>query len=167
MRNDEVLGTTQTTAYDTIWIGQNSIVYFQFKVYKVDASEVETLIFSSSVGFRNGVNGSGISYTTGICPETSLDPTDHIRVKCYIEITDSTPDVLKQTFNTEDLGASKLDSATWTFYAYFFIVDYGGGSYSFNFRYGKWTTDSRIENFSWTSAPVGIASKRLLVGVGV
>jgi len=35
------------------------------------------------------------------------------------------------------------------------------------FAHGNATYDSRIENFTWSIAAAGIASKRLLVGVGL
>jgi hypothetical protein len=49
-------------------------------------------------------------------PETSLSPTDAIVVRVYWKFADETTWTLCATFITEQLGASKLNAATWTCY---------------------------------------------------
>jgi len=92
------------------------------------------------------------------CPSVSLNPTDSIVVRVYARIPSGTGTWTLMTggvFSTEQLGASQLNSATWTvYYVGSFIYDANlrraGISFHFDGNY-----NSRIENFSW-SVPVAL-----------
>jgi hypothetical protein len=84
-------------------------------------------------------------------PETSLSPTDAIVVRVYWRFGDETAWTLCATFITEQLGASKLDAATWTCYYTeshtATLVPTPRSAMNFHI---DGTYLSRIENFTWT-----------------
>jgi hypothetical protein len=147
--------------------GAGYTCYYGFRVYKLSASNVETEITSGWVtGSTRSTSGSGFQSWTWNCPQTSLDPTDKIRVYLSAKV-DATGGVAVQ-FTTEALGVTQLDAATWTFYMYT-ERSYDAGTTFADIYYGSIVLgyDSRIENFSYSTPAVGIASKRLLRGVGL
>jgi len=168
MRNDYTLQTTQGTT--SAFVNLNSYSgnvyvtqYFKVEVYKLSDS-TETLLATSNVGSGSS---SGLVSFTGNIPETDMLPTDKIRIKVYSDDF-SPPTTLRATFTTGALNALKMDAATWTFYCYL-LRSYNPQLVisSYRFYFGTTTYNSRIENFTWTPAVVAIASKRLLVGVGL
>jgi flagellin len=64
----------------------------------------------------------------------------------YAERNDNTPDVLRATFTTEQLGASQLDNVQWT--VSYYLQTGWGNDY---FYWGTNTHNSRIENFQYTT----------------
>ncbi len=125
---------------------------FRANVYKRASGGGETLIASAVGSVYRGSEGSGIQSATWPCPETALDPTDAIKV--VIEVILDGGGSNTRTFMTEQLGATQLDAATWTFYLYTVIYD-SGYSYVHDFNHGASSHDSRIANFSFTSASSG------------
>lgn len=151
MRNDEILGTAQTTAYDSISLYSDvalTTVYFGIRVWIVHADTSTTEVTSGTpVAVASG-STSGLKSATWACPLTSLVSTDKIRVNVYTGLTGS-PINLQQTFETEQLGASSLDSATWTVYYYLKRIG-TSPHYDYEFWYGQSTYNSCIGNFTWT-----------------
>lgn len=158
MRNDEVLGTVQSTPNDEIVLEEEielTTWYFGIKVYIVHVVGGPTLI--------SGANAVSIAYgsTSGLktgddwaCPLTALLETDKVRVEVYGGNA-SPPTFLLQTFETEALGASSLDTATWK--AYYYLRRSGTvHNYNYYFDYGSSTYDSKITNFTWTPTAVTV-----------
>jgi len=92
--------------------------------------------------------------TTWACPQTSMASTDTVVVRVYqgsgstwTEMTDVSG--YKVEFQTPVLGASQLNSATWTVVYYFYHVAHPASN---NFEWGSSTYPSQIQNFSWTPA---------------
>jgi len=152
MRNDEVLGTAQTSSYDSILIGEYDAIttnYLGVRVYVVHA-DLSTTELTSGVSAIVSLSATGNTYATWDCPQTSLVATDKIRVVVYADESNP-PTTIIQTFDTEALGASSLDSATWTVYYYVYCVKVAD-IYDYYYRYGASTYNDRITNFTWTIA---------------
>jgi len=139
--------TANSVSYNTSGILSGK--RFGIRVWKTDTSETETEITSGSpvaTVLHPGTTDDDGEYTaTYACPETALLSTDRIVVKVYSSKQTPTSWSLIQTFITEPLGASKLDSATWTVY-YWLYVSVG----SVSFFYGSSAYNSRITNFVCT-----------------
>jgi len=89
------------------------------------------------------------------CPLTALSPTDAIEIEVYLSDGFSGWQ-LADIWISEQLGATQLNSASWTFY-YWLQASYSyspisGYVFGITF-YFDGTDDSRIENFSYTVAP--------------
>jgi len=82
-----------------------------------DGSETEITGGSAVAVVSRSSDGSGLQSATWNCPETSLAETDAIVVRVYSD-NNNPPTTLRTTFITEQLGASKLDAATWTIHYY-------------------------------------------------
>lgn len=104
---------------------------------------------------------------TWACPETSLASTDSIVIKVYYKFGALAWGQLGTcVFTTEQIGASKLDSATWTVYyitSFTYDVDLNRGSITF---YWDGSDNSRITNFSYTTggtAFVQVVSEKIVI----
>jgi len=93
-------------------------------------------------------NGEGIQSATWNCSETSLEPTDAIKIKVYIRIGPY-PEAGAVTFITEQLGATKLEQSTWTVYYYTKYVTNRYSTIGY-FYWGTSTYNSHIENIKYT-----------------
>lgn len=134
------------------------------RVWKRSSSGVETEItFGTPVAVvTRTVEGTGMQSATWLCPLTSLINTDAILVRIYhkFDIDASWTLELESLSNnpaefiTEQLGASQLDSVTWTVY---YWTEYRYVPGAGNIGQVKWSGTSfltRIINFSWsTGAP--------------
>lgn len=155
-RNDEKLGTNQTSPYDSILINAGyaspTTQYLGIRIWIVHANTSTTEItFGTAIAIANGQSSALISATWN-CPKTNLTRTDKIRVRVYTD--DFTPPTtLQQTFETQVLGSQSLETSTWT--VYYYLYRSGVGPYSYSFRYGETTYNSRITGFKWTSFPYG------------
>jgi len=128
--------------------------------YKAQASGTPTLDKRQFYG----------SYTY---PDTALNPTDCLVVKVYLRLGDNsfTESDLVNTLVSEQLGAQSLDSNTLTV-AYTICYD---GAYNHKLWFGWYTLYGEYyENFGvygwkWTpyTPPSALASKRMLVGIGL
>jgi len=117
------------------------------RVWKRDDAGNETEITAGSpVAVVNIPATTTTLSATWDCPQTSLASTDAIVVRLYFY---STSWVLQRTWITEQLGASQLDTATWTVYHAFYWVPIEGVIYWRHYH----LVYSRIGNFSWTPAP--------------
>ncbi|MCJ7422767.1 hypothetical protein MUP01_00655 [Candidatus Bathyarchaeota archaeon] len=139
---------------------------FGIRVWKTDTSEVETEITAgtpvATVIHNGDVGDDGEFDATWACPETVLASTDRIVVRVYSSRVTPTTWQLLQTFITEQLGASKMDGATWTVHYCLYV-----SGTAVLFHYGSSTYPSRITDFTWTSGAVAAILRRLLVGVGL
>jgi len=151
-----VLGTSQTASsryYEDIeeWLLNG---YWGIRVWKRSSGGVETEITAGTpvAQVSRSAVGSGLQSGTWNCPETSLSSTDAIVVRVYFQYGTSGW-VLAAEFITGQLGASKLDSATWTVYYYTYITK-SGALYRYRFYWGTTTYNSRITNFVWTEGAI-------------
>lgn len=124
---------------------------FGVRVWKTTVDGTETEITSGTpvaTVIHFGTSDDDGEYSASwACPETSLVATDRIVVRVYSSKVTPVSWQLLQTFITEPLGASKVDSATWTVYYWLYI-----SGTTVSFWYGSSTYDSRITNFVWTPA---------------
>jgi len=148
--------TTNTTTAVTVSIVNPAVGHIGIRVWKRSASGVETEITSGNavavaliLGTINFVQVSG----SWSCPQTTLSNTDAIVVRVYLCDGSGGSQTLFATFITEQLGASQLDSATWTVYYWARIYGTPDTGYSAQFAFGSATRDSRIVNFTWSVPP--------------
>jgi len=157
-RHDEVLGLSQSSGDDMreAFLAGSKTVYWGVKVYKVDSASSTTEITSGvyQVCLRSA-NGEGLQSGTWACPQTALASTDHVRVEVYFKFGTGSY-ALQVTFNSEDLGVTQLDSATWTFYLYTYrYYDSVIKETAMDFEYGVNSGDSKITNFVTSTAASG------------
>jgi hypothetical protein len=165
------LGTEQSATAESKGIGSGypaQGAYVGIRVWKRSNAGVETEI---TAGTPVAVASKG-SLTTAIvsatwdCPQTSLDTTDAIVVRVYGRWGTGAWNLLAE-FITEQLGATILNAVTWTVYysiSYRRYVDPDTGeiTYTAGWNFGTTTYNSRIENFTWTSAaPPAVAKKTM------
>ena len=141
------------------------------RVWKRTSAGVETEVTAGTPVAQVDVSDGeshALKSNTWACPFTSLASTDSIVVRVYAKFGTTWYQIGISVFTTEQLGASQLDAVTWAVYYYlsFIYEPYpkNRGSVSFHF---DGADNSRITNFTWTPAVVGVACKRLLVGVGL
>jgi len=165
-RNDYVLGTEQSSSSVYVYKDVSGSLYggsVGIRVFKVK-DDVETEITSDvSAQVTVSVGESGYKSNTVSISE-QLD-FDFIRVKVYFRFGSANWD-LKATFDTENLNAEKLDSATWTVY-YYLSCTYNSrlNSTRLSFTFGSSSFNSRIEGFAYTPISVGGHDKMKLLGV--
>jgi hypothetical protein len=141
-----------TQVYIRVYYYTDDTVYFQFRVFKRDASGVETAItdyitfYSALISVFKDDAGTLRSTTTNI-PQTALASTDSIVVRVYTKIGTGSP-IMRNLYTTEQLGAQSLDASTWTFY--FYLKGYNASLTIYDYWYWDSTYPSRIENFKWT-----------------
>jgi hypothetical protein len=167
MRYDVLLGTSQSSTLGTVAVTSTSSTtyYAGIRVFK-NTTEITSGTPVAQVSRATTSLGEGYQSATWACPQTSLISTNVIVVKLYLKIGTGAW-TLKQTWTTEQLGASSLDSATWT-------VNYYTGlewnedleKFTWDVSYGSSIVNSRIENFVWTSA-VSIITEKLYHSLNV
>jgi hypothetical protein len=146
---------TNTTLYTEKSVAR-IYTYVGIRVWKRSAAGVETEITAGKAVARVTYGTTyGVYSATWSCPSTPLDPTDAIVVRVYDCASDGTIGALIAEFITEQLGAKSLDASTWTVYYWLRYVTVEYVEYV-QFRFGDSTYNSRIENFTWTPAPVGV-----------
>lgn len=114
------------------------------KVYKRQADGTETQIGSDLVWYWTANSDGTVTENvrTWNCPQTSLSTTDAIVVRMWYGTT------LIRAWITNQLGATRLEAATWTFYLY---TQYNARLQVFYFRHGASTCPSIIENFVYST----------------
>jgi hypothetical protein len=147
------LGTSQTGTAGSVKIMDLipvTTIYLGIRVWIRSASGTETEVTSGSAVAVASSSSTALISATWSCPSKTLASTDCIVIRVYAG--DSSPPMnLEATFVTEQLGASSLDSATWTVYYYLYRVAQGGGNYAYYYRWDTSTYNSRITNFAWTA----------------
>lgn len=131
--------------------------YWGVRVWKRASGGAETEISSGSpvaLVYRT-VAGSGIQSSTWACPQTSLASTDSIVVRVYVTLWDSSEGFwawnLLDTWQTEQLTTTVLNTATWTVYYWtqLSIVSGTPKKWTPMFIFDTSTYDSRIEGFKY------------------
>jgi hypothetical protein len=126
----------------------NVTAYFYVQVWVRHADGSKTLVQDwYLIGIRD-VDGEGYQSKDWSCPETPINTTDAILIitKCVA----GTIEAMVSHF-TEQLGGTKLNSATWTFTLYtrrLYRSAYNDTSAEFYF--GIASKNSKIVNFTWT-----------------
>ncbi|MBU1110106.1 glycosyltransferase, partial [Patescibacteria group bacterium] len=162
------LGTSQSTTAQSSLITtgsqngrENQTVDWGIRVYtrtSVPAENEVTLGTPVAQVQRTylGGNTEGIQSNTWACPQTAVNATDSVVVRVFAQIPGYVAWTQQAQFTTEQLGASQLDSATWTVYYYtkyytFTGVPSASRRTEGTFYWGTTTPyNSRITNFSWT-----------------
>ena len=128
------------------------IATYKSNVIRRQADGTETVLGSDVAETSRSKNGEGYQSATWNSPETSLNTSDAIK------IVEKHGTAEKGAFITEQLGATKLDAATWTFTRYTLynctINDPNVPNWITTGRtyFGDSSYNTRIENFSYTPA---------------
>jgi len=165
MRDDNALGLVQTATGANYLTGSGGIVYTGFRAWVLHDDNTETELTSgtaTAIVNRSGT-GQGIQTSAWPCPQTSVLTTDSVRVRVYQSIGANPPTGLAAKFTTEQLGASSIDSATWTLSYYtrravtandrFY---WGNSLYNSNIAGFRWsvTYNPLLDNtLNWTASP--------------
>jgi len=158
-----VLGLTNTATYSRFAdSGSDSPrVYWGIRVWKREADGTETEVTAGTpVAVVSRTSGSGVQSATWDCPQTALNSDDAVVVRVYSRVGSGAWNA-RATFITEQLGASQLDSATWTVYYYTgYTYNPRWNMFSADFSWGSDDYPSRIEGFSYTpAAPPPVARR--------
>jgi len=102
----------------------NGTGHYSSSVYIRHSNGTTTQLGTQVAMTIRSANGGGMQSATWNCPETSLSSTDAIQIEEFVDIDYGF--YTSEYFITEQLGWSKLNSATWTFYRY--TERYAGGS---------------------------------------
>jgi hypothetical protein len=147
-----ILGLTQTAAYAYVSAAYEgrAAAYFDIQIAVRHADGTETILLNWYTFATRGVSGSGYQTYSFSCPATTLSPTDAIVVRLRARNTGGSETA---TFITEQLGASALPAATWTFYVYTVATVTATGSLA-EIDFGDSAHNTRVENFTWT--PYGV-----------
>jgi hypothetical protein len=130
--------------------------------YYSDATVAIDVAVRHSDGTETGIISKGAQVTvaqgdsyvlksaTVNAPQTSLASTDSIVVRVYCKLGTTWYLIGSAVFTTEQLGASQLDSATWTVYYY---LSMSGTLNTNTYVYFIWdgSYHSRIEGFTWSA----------------
>jgi len=149
------LGTSNTLSFTEKELAGVSAGYIGIRVWKRDSGGSETEITSGVCVAVASVPQNTPSLVNGSwnCPETPLALTDSIVVRVYACAVGGGSGILFATFTTEQLGATQLDSATWTVYYYCVrIYDPELKKWFTCFFWGDSSHNSKIENFTWVPA---------------
>lgn len=131
--------------------GLIDVVYYSCKVYKRGLDGVNVLLFTTSE-YGVAMDTPPIEITINLAvTQTPLASTDCIVVEVRGRFDGEPSSEVMRTFCTEQLGASQLNNATWSFKLNVRTLydEEGGKSYMW-FRHGDPTYPSRILNFSWS-----------------
>jgi hypothetical protein len=133
--------------------------YIGVRVYVVhaDGSKVEiTSGVSALVSFAASTTRTVKSATWSLANDVTLTGTDAVMVEVYID--NGIGWILVGTWITGQLGATKLNAATWTFYytiSSSYLYSKTTGNYTItSYFYFDGTDVSRIADFSWSVGPV-------------
>jgi hypothetical protein len=133
------------------------VVSWGIRVWKRDNVGTETEITSGTPVAqvsRSSNGGYGVQSATWVSIQTSLASTDSIIVRGYMQVGADDSWRKETTWQTEQLGASQLDSTTWNVtYNTKRSTALSPSRTTGEFRWGKTTQTMNIANFQWTSAP--------------
>ncbi len=131
-----------------IYIYDDPAVYYSISVAQRTSAGSETALGTNVAQYSSAFNSitAGLKSATWACPQTTFASTDSLVVRVY-EQTNTSGWVLIATFTTEQLGASYLNSSTWTVYYYL-----STSTYNVAYSWDTGSYQSRIENFTWTTA---------------
>ena len=146
------LGLTQTTAYVYVEVGYPGSVgaYYDIEIAVRHADGTETELLPWTQFASRTTSGEGFQTYNFNCPQTPLSATDAIVVRLRARNAGGSA---VAEFITEQLGASGLPAATWTFYVYTYCYRSATESYA-SIYFGSSTFNTRVENFQWS--PYGV-----------
>ena len=139
------LGLTQTTTYayvEVYYPGLASAAYYDIEIAVRHADGTETELLPWTRFASRTISGGGFQTYNFSCPQTSLSATDAIVVRLRARNVGGSA---VATFITEQLGASGLPAATWTFYVYTYCYSSAIESYADIF-FGSSTFNTRVES---------------------
>ena len=145
------LNTTRTTTSKNMLINVETTVtrqYLGIRVWAKHADNSETELTSGTAIIIASGSTAGLKSASGTSPSGNLVSSDSIVVRVYADDFTPPTDIIA-TFETEQLGASNLDGATWTVY-YYLLRTKIGTLYYYYFYWGTSTYDSNIANFQWS-----------------
>ena len=153
-----VFGTSQSSVSDDFYCDDFLPFYWGIRVWKRTSSGVEGEITDRVpvAQVSRTDYGGGIQSNTWNCPLFALNSTDAIVIRVYVKSLDfdwrnNGDDGLLAIWISEQLGASKLDAATWTVHYYTSVAQAMGGVDRGHFRFGAVAFNSRVENFAWSA----------------
>jgi len=121
-------------------------------IYIRHSDESETKIGSNvALVVRENI-GEGYQSANWNCPETSLNPTDAIKIVEKVGNLDGSIIFGNRVFITEQLGAIKLNAYTWNFNRYTHFVDCVYAGYwltTTRLHHGGSSHATRVEGFSY------------------
>lgn len=117
-----------------------------------DSSETQITLDLEATVSRVSGDWQGYLSAAWNCPYTVLDPTDRIVVKVYLEYSGS-GEIELAVFTTEELGATKLESAQWTMYYWIRVDDRRNRTTRADFNFGDTDHNSRITNIVYGKPP--------------
>jgi len=149
-----------TQVFVESYIYTDQTVYFGLDVIKKTSAGVETNIGSKVAQWSASYSSLQWDPTvyvertsTWSCPSTALAVTDSIVIQVYSKVGAGAW-TWQQNFTTEQLGASNLDSNTWTV-SYYEASTADISNIFLSFGYGDcYQRNARIEGFKWTSSIV-------------
>lgn len=158
-----ILGTARSESSTYKEISESGEYDVRWRVYVyVRHADGSTDSIASGYVYRDA-DGEGLQTLNLDIPQTSLVSTDAVEVVVRILIYSVDTYIY---FITEQLGASQLDAATWTFYLYTYRDYHPIDDITYaRFYFGSSDYDSRIQNFSWTPAPPVVAKR--IIGDGL
>jgi hypothetical protein len=137
--------------------GGLSIVSYCSSVYIQHDDGTDTMIGKGVAFAMRNTAGQGYQSATWNCPEISLRPTDAIYIQDYIWDVFGSNIMGERYFITEQLGATKLNAATWTFTRWTYWDKDPSKNYC-RIYHGGLQYNTRIDGFSYTPAPPPIVS---------
>jgi len=150
-----VIRTTAPSEGWTAWDYGTWICYWGIRVFIAEnGTKITELTPATEVAIvSRSVDGEGHQSATWDCPETPMARNQRVRVEIRGWVGGGS---YTRAYTTEKLGASKLDATTWTVIywtrrAYDPKTDTTLADFKADLA-GYY--ESRIENFSWTPAPV-------------
>lgn len=160
---DRKLLTSQSASYistlfNTYDGSQTIPQYLGIRVFNYNTSAEITSGTAVAIASRST---TGSNSNTWACPQTSMTNSSRIKVNVYADDF-SPPTTLKETFITDLINGTQLDSATWTVY-YYVTRTYSGGLTRYYFRFGTATYDSRITNFQYSTPSAGGTTTTLTI----
>jgi len=123
------------------------------RVWKRHINQTETEITSGVpvAQVNRSTASSGLQSVLWNCPQTSLEVTDSIVVRAYVNITNLLDWTLMTycTFTTFRLSGVSLLASTWNVTYYTWVL-FDVGVYKYRFSFGSTTYNQSIQNFAWT-----------------
>lgn len=162
--------TTQGTSYDnnvyTIYTVSGFNFYFRYSVTRRQSNGTETTLgldIASTTRYTGDGDAEGEQTGTWSCPQTALVSTDAIIInsEIYEDFGNSTGGF--NYFITEQLGATQLDAAVWSFTRYTLVYIEPDVFASGAIYYGSSTYNTRITNFTWSAGGVVGAGGALIL----
>ena len=157
MRNDNVLGLSETTSLTEDYCDVSSIEYYGIRawVLHADTSRTEVLglagIASAVITFLAGSALTTTMYAGfGLSSDMDILTSDKLQIEVYADISNP-PTALLETFTSEALNATKLKASNWVVYYRVRRTRKIGSNSFFYFRFGATSDSSYITGIKVSS----------------